>query len=177
MFSVLSTEDVLAETMYRLRRNRRDLDGGVIYDLRAKFEEAIDEILKDFQGDIEYQGADPDDKHVHAAAVAGDADYLLTEDRGFVWDDDTPYEVYTCDEFFMLIDDGSPISVQRVVSNQLAYYRRNGNSKSLVDALRDAGCPQFAQRIEDHLRTLSGPSEQQPLPLNRRARREAQRSK
>ncbi len=65
-----TTEDVLAETAYRLRREFPEIPGGVIVDLRKKVAAVFDEILPDFDASIDYSGADPDDRHVHAGAIA-----------------------------------------------------------------------------------------------------------
>jgi predicted nucleic acid-binding protein len=165
MFQIHTTEDVLAETAYRLRRSNPTMPGGVITDLRAKITSSIDELVGDFDATIPYTGADPDDRHVHAAAVASRADILLTEDGGFTGSDDDPYEVFSCDEFFLLVDDSAGWLVQNVTADQNAYWAaRTGPRKTLAGALQDAGCPLFAQRVEAHLQVLSGVG-------NRRTRR------
>jgi len=166
MFQLHTTEDVMAEAFYRLRRDKPDLPGGVISDLRDKLEKNLDEILRDFDTTVPYGGTDPNDLHVHAAAIAGGAHILLTQDQGFASSEETQYEVFNCDDFFLLLDDSSPRSVQRVTHAQRAYWAGKPGSapkKTLVQALMDAGCPQFAYRVNEHLRTLSG-----PIPGDRR---------
>lgn len=169
MFQVHSTEDVLAETLYNLRRANPGWDGARTARLRILLTENLDEILQDFDGSIEYVGKDPNDCHVHAAAVACKADILLTADKGLAYTadaDSLPYSVYTPDEFFVLIDDSTPMSVQRVTENQRRYWAdvaANGKTtKALAGALIDSGCPDFAVRVHGHLRTLSGPSAVKP---------------
>ncbi|MFD1716175.1 PIN domain-containing protein [Amnibacterium flavum] len=158
MFQLHTSRDVIVEVLYQLRRNHQDMDGGVIVNLHDKITAAVDEILDDFDASISYTGEDPNDRHVHAAAVACAAQILLTEDAGLTSDDETTYEVWNCDDFFVLIDDSAGWFVERVVRDQHRYWSaRPGRPKSIVKALEDARCPQFAKRVAKHLRTLSGP--------------------
>lgn len=82
MFQLHSTEDVLAETLYRLRRKYQKWDGGQITRLRARIIDVLAELVEDYDVGIPYDGRDPNDRHVHAAAVASRADMLLTADGG-----------------------------------------------------------------------------------------------
>lgn len=107
MFQIHTTEDVLAETEYRLRRNNPTMLGGVITDLRKKITDSIDELVGDYDATIPYGGPDPHDRHVHAAAIASHAHILLTNDAGFEGSDEEPYEVFNCDDFFILVDDSA----------------------------------------------------------------------
>ncbi|WIE74103.1 PIN domain-containing protein [Curtobacterium sp. MCJR17_020] len=156
MFQLHTTEDVLAEALYTLRRHMRDADGAVTVHIREAILASIDEVLQDFDGSVAYSGSDADDRHVHAAAVGCQADVLLTEDQGFTEDDRAPYEVYTCDDFFCLVDDAVPDRVRSVALKQLKYWNSQPQRKSLKQALIDAGCPDFAVRVEGHLRVASG---------------------
>ena len=155
MFSIVTSEDVLAEVEYSLRRLHPEAPGRLIVQKRAKIVECVDEVLGDFDATVPYNGADPHDRHVHAAALAAGADILLTNDGGFSDSEDELYEVYRADDFFILIDDGAPSHVQRVTDKQRIYWR-DRDGRPLADALRGAECPQFAERVTGHLRTLSG---------------------
>ncbi|ROP61116.1 PIN domain-containing protein [Curtobacterium sp. ZW137] len=158
MFQLHTSEDVLAEVVYTLRRLRPERSGGAVTRLRAAILASMDELIDEFDATLSYTGPDPDDRHVHAAAVAGGADILLTEDRGLGNNDHALYTVHRCDEFFVLIDDSAPWMVRDVVQMQGRYWatRPNRASGGLARALRDAGCPEFAARVERHLRALSG---------------------
>jgi len=166
-FQIHSTEDVLVETLYRLRRDHPKWDGGHISRLRKHLELNLDELIADYDMSVNYNGVDPNDLHVHAAAIAGHADILLTADEGFATlaeRDTLPYSVYGCDAFFVLLDDSGSRAVQRVVSFQQKYWSKKRDSdpavKSLSAALAAAGCKEFALRVEGHLKTLSGPTPQ-----------------
>lgn len=162
MYTVATTEDVIAETLYNFRKRRPDVDGGLITNIRSKIVTSIDELLEDYVVDGSYPGPDPHDAHVHAAAVACQADVLLTCDTG--WFDLSeeelsrlPYEPQTPDCFFTLVDDSAPEAVRAVTANQLGYYLSKSPSVDLPEKLRKADCPTFAQRVGKHLQTI-------PLP-------------
>jgi hypothetical protein len=94
--------------------------------------------------------------------VASRADILLTSNgRDFGDADLLPYEIYTPDEFFLLVDDSAPEQVRRVTLKQVKYWEakehRGENVKPLNVALADAGCNEFATRVRLHLQTLAGP--------------------
>ena len=72
--------------------------------------------------------------------------------------DSLPYEVHTPDGFLVLVDDSAPHRVRAVTRDQERYWDRRPRSKSLVQALQDAGCPDFAQRILVHLCELPAAS-------------------
>ena len=181
MFTVFSTEDVIVEALYHLRRAHPRWDGERTVALQGHFRDNLDEVLGNFDASVEYAGNDPDDRHVHAAALACNADILLTGDRGFASResliDELPYEVFRADELFVLIDDSSSQAVLRVTDAQRRYWQERSSKgtqpKPLAEALDDAGCALFARRIQDHLKTLSG---LEP-PLNRKARRLLRREK
>ena len=162
MFQLHSTIDVVTETVRARRRLQPELDGNITRRLHDDLIENLDEIVADFDGSVEFHGSDPDDRHVHAAAIAGGSNILVTSNGGDFGDPDLlPYEIYTPDEFFLLVDDGAQDSVRRVTMAQLKYWnakRARGHSvKPLPGALIDAGCPIFAARVSGHVRFLAGP--------------------
>lgn len=165
MFVVFSTEDVLTETIYHLRRNHPTWTGGQVAAVRELIERNLDDKVREYDPQMPYPFDDPRDRHVHAAAVASGVEFLLTVDNGFTLpeglDADTlNYEVYTADEFFVLADDSSSAAVMRVAERQRRYWTerttRGESPTSLADALRAADCPEFAARVDGHLRTQSG---------------------
>ncbi|MEJ7647682.1 MAG: hypothetical protein WKF57_01345 [Nakamurella sp.] len=114
--------------------------------------------ISEYPGDADAPISDPKDRHVHAAAVAGEISCLVTSDSDFTRltpavMDLLPYEIHTPDSFFVSIDRRSPMSVLVVTREQHAYWTFRGRS-DLPDALRRAGCPHFADRVTGHLRTL-----------------------
>ena len=128
LFSVHWTEDILAETISRLRRAHLDWSGGLITRIsdrmRATFEGGR---VDDFASvGSSYRGTDPNDQHVHDAAIACGAHILLTSDRGFtgpgVDRDDLPYEIYRPDDFFVLVDDSAPEVASAATAEQLNYW-------------------------------------------------------
>ena len=159
MFQLHCTEDVLAEALYHLRRDHPKWRGFQTSSIRQAMVDALDEIVTDFDPTIDYPGADPNDRHVHAAAVACRADILVTGDQGLLNMPDQsslPYEIYSPDEFFVQVDDSSPLLVMRVTEEQRVFWAAKKRHKGLVVALEKAGCPQFGARVQKHLKTLSG---------------------
>ncbi|AZI58878.1 PIN domain-containing protein [Nakamurella antarctica] len=160
LFSVHWTEDILAETIYRLRRAHPEWSGLEITkindSIRGTFEGGR---VDDFSDDTSYQGNDPNDRHVHAAAATCHANILLTDDAGFAGPDgveaaELPYEIYKPDQFFVLVDDASPDLVRRVTVEQQKYWLAKDGSANLPNALRKAGCNDFAERVRQHLQSL-----------------------
>lgn len=159
MFSTCTTEDIIAEVLHRTRKKRPAAPGGVIASLGTQIRRYSSEIITDFDCSVEYDGEDPDDLHVHAAAVTGQVDILLTMDHGFEALEKRstlPYSVYSADAFFSLIDDSSPSLVRKVTSEQRKFWAERPGSKGLVQALENAGCPDFADRVNGHLATEAG---------------------
>ncbi|MCS5723464.1 PIN domain-containing protein [Herbiconiux sp. CPCC 203407] len=161
MFQVHSSIDVVVEVVRAVRRHKPHLDGAITRKLHDLLIANLDEILPDYDASVEFAGTDPDDRHVHSAAVAARADLLLTSNqRDFGDPGALPYELYEPDAFFVLVDDGSEATVRRTVMKQLAYWRSRSEAgrqvKGLVQALDEAHCPQFAGRVRGHLQRLSG---------------------
>lgn len=160
MFTIAATEDILAEALYHLRRRYPKADGGMIASLHDRLVENIDQRVEQYAIDDSYLGSDPNDAHVHAAAVACRADIVLTCDRGFAelrpdQLDQLPYEVQHPDDFFILVDDSSPDIVERVVIKQATYHCKREGEANLPEHLSAAGCPKFAVRVRAHLAHLA----------------------
>lgn len=156
-FSVYWTEDILAETLYHLRRSYPLWDGAKIAAVRSRIVSTFEGgRVEDFTPSGEFPGSDPHDEHVHAAAIACGAQYLLTADSGFhdpAVADELPYEVYAPDDFFMLIDQSAPRVVREAIRLQQNYWQNRGPC-NLPRSLVQAGCPHFAERVRQHLQSL-----------------------
>ncbi|WP_229794929.1 PIN domain-containing protein [Saccharothrix coeruleofusca] len=164
IYTVYWTEDVLAEVIYRLRRRHPTWSGAKITSVRDLIAKTFEGgRVDDFTIDGSFFGKDGDDQHVHAAAVACQADIVLTGDNGFFATgcdaDARPYEVYKPDDFFMLVDDSAPHLVQRVTREQTLYWVRKGGRADLAGKLVEAGCLRFAERVRAHQGRLSLPGQ------------------
>lgn len=163
-FSLVSTEDINAEAIARIRDRYPDLDGGVITQIARQLREVCT-IQEDFDGSLRFPGDDVNDSHVHSAAVEARAGYLVTADTGFHTIEDTdalPYEVYTPDDFLMLANEQSRERVLMATRENLKFYQkalnRSADTKPLADALKASGCPKFAEVVTENLILLSGAS-------------------
>src|SRR5690606_33306366 len=119
MFTVHSSEDILAETLYRLRRSHPHAPGHMISQIHDRIVEQLDDRIVDFEIDGSFPGDDEHDAHVHAAALASGAKILLTADSDFLALpekvlDGLTYEVHTPDYFFSLVNGAAPASVRSV---------------------------------------------------------------
>lgn len=160
MFTVYATEDILAETLYRLRRRYPNAPGSLTSRAHDRICEQLDDRVADYTIDGSYPGPDQNDAHVHAATVASGAGKLLTADSGFTKLDEEvaaqlPYEVHTPDSFFTLIDDSASLKVRAVTEEQLRYFLKRDGEADLPGRLKNAGCPSFAERVRVHLQALS----------------------
>lgn len=148
LYTVLWTEDILAETLANIRKDRTDLEGGQIAHIREQIIEVFPGgQVRDYAST--YALPDPKDSHVHGAAVAGDADILLTSNtRDFIplggSEDDLPYELYTPDEFFMLVDSSDHSLVERTAFLIDGHHHRNHARYSTAERLKAAGAREFA---------------------------------
>ncbi len=155
MFTLASTEDILAETIHSIRRRYPHMAGGVMARTRELITQTLDEMIRDYPvGD--FPGADINDSHVHGAAVHAQVDILLTNDTG--WDrvaDQLPYDIYRTDDFFLLVSDSAPRAVADVACQQIQHQlARGADEVDLVASLKSAQCPQFAERVRQLLQTI-----------------------
>lgn len=77
LFYAYWTEDVLGETIYRLRRLHPGWSGRQIALVRDRLVKALgtDMRVSDFEIDPSFKGNDKNDAHVHSAALACEASY------------------------------------------------------------------------------------------------------
>lgn len=153
------TEDILAETMYHLRRDHPDWPGHKTRTVADKIRAVFDGgRVEDFVPDGSFVGPDPHDQHVHAAALACGAGILLTADNGFsspsAQEEESHYEVHAPDDFFVLVDDSAPDIVRAVVLKQQHYWLRRQGRANLPQTLIAAGCHHFADRVRNHLQDI-----------------------
>lgn len=161
-FEVKWTEDIMAEVLYHLRKDHPTFSDPQIGGVRDKIVEIFPAgRIRGYEIDSGLPYPDIFDAHVHAAAIHGEVDFVLTSDRGFekLGDllDELPYEVHSPDSFFCLLDDSSPRSIQQVTQAQLDYWAAKGKPFNLSTQLVNAGAPQFAERIRKHLQSCRPP--------------------
>lgn len=140
------TVDILSETIRSLSRNR-GLDGGQLTRLFDKIQQNMDARIDDYPNRDDSPCADPFDAHLHNAAVAGRTDILVTQDTGFTElteevRDSLPYEIYTPDEFLILVHDSSRRAAVAATERQIAYRQGDLQEKLVVER-----CPRFSSRV------------------------------
>ncbi len=162
LFHLRWTEDVLAELVYHLRRQFPHFSdrqvGGVRDKIVGVFGE--DSRICGYEIDRSLDYTDQYDEHLHAAAEHGDVQYVITDDRGFhrfteLNDDRLGYEVYTPDDFLMLVHRDAVATVREALLLQIEYHRRSGKPFNLATMLEDAQAPNFASAVRDLLQEPS----------------------
>lgn len=96
---------------------------------------------------------DPDDHHVCALAVAGDADYLITRDQGYLPDGLRGHgvEVVAPDDLLCRALDDQPQAVLDVLELQAGEWGGGRPVAALLEAFERAGAPDFAGRARAEL--------------------------
>jgi predicted nucleic acid-binding protein len=97
--------------------------------------------------------ADPGDHHVCALAVAGNADYLITRDQGYLPDGLRRHgvEVVAPDDLLCRLLDDQPQSVLDVLELQAGEWGGGRPIATLIDAFERAGAAAFAGRARTEL--------------------------
>lgn len=110
MFDLFSSEDVFAEVVYHYRRSNPKRSGDEVNGLVNQIRELV-HVVDHYdceRAQADYMGADPNDLHLHAAAVDNDCSVLLTNDRKLYASldesqlDGLPYSVCTADDFSVI---------------------------------------------------------------------------
>lgn len=156
-FLLFSSRDSITETMYHQRRNRPTADGEQLARIQANLYRSLDDVVDQFPGNISFPGLDPQDQHIHAAAISVEARYLITDDIGFadIDEDDLPYEVHSSDSFFMLVAENMPSAIDAVIIKQLTHYRQQEGVLPLDVKLEQSGCLTFAECVRVHTRQMA----------------------
>lgn len=158
MFQLHSTEDVFAGVLANMREKSPTAPGHVTRHRLELIRACVDEVIQDFPGDAEFTGTDPEDYHVHAAALAARSDLIVTADspEGITTTPDAqPYELISPDDFFMLVVDSSPACLLPIVRSQFEYWKTKPGYRQLDHALAKAGCQQFGLRVRATLSRLA----------------------
>jgi hypothetical protein len=103
--------------------------------------------------DLASLSTDPADAHVCALAIAANADYLFTHDRGYLRDGLAYYRVrvITPDEFLAPTFDADPRGMLAVMELQAASWAGGRPIKDLLDTIERAGTPLLAGKARAHI--------------------------
>lgn len=157
LYSVYTTEDVIAEVLHSMRRAKPQAPGHLTRRRSELLREFTDEIVSNCPGDLAFTGSDPDDYHVHAAPVACRAHFVLTGDSPTHLTADAASEAYgviSPDAFFLSVTNSAPDALRPVVVDQIAYWSALKGHMQLDEALSRAGCPEFAKRVRRELHAM-----------------------
>lgn len=148
VFSVTWTEDVMTETLYHLRKDHPLWSEQQVGGIRRNLEKAFaGGQITGYQIDPALKYPDIGDAHLHAAAIHGSVDIVVTANgKDLPYDDDLPYEIYQPDDFLILVDDAAPKAVRAVTEQQLRHYHQKSSGADGVDLplrLKNADAPVF----------------------------------
>lgn len=156
LFHLCWTEDVLAELVYHLRKKHPHYSDRQIGGVRDKIVTVVAEHgrISGYEIDSTLEYTDEYDAHLHAAAEHGGIQYVITNDLGFhhfavANDEQLGYEVYTPDDFLMLVHRDAIATVRETLLDQIAYHRRLGKPFNLAARLESAQAPKFAAAIRE----------------------------
>lgn len=159
IFHLKWTEDILAELVYHIRKKHPHYSDAQVGGIRDRIiAVAPHGRIKGYVIDSDLAYTDDYDAHLHAAAEHGGVQYVVTNDNRFLDfaeanDDILDYEVYTADDFLMLVNRSSPGAVREVLLEQIDYHRRRGGAFNLPASLESSGAPQFADVIREMMRS------------------------
>jgi predicted nucleic acid-binding protein len=103
--------------------------------------------------DLAMLTSDPDDQHVCALVIAGDADLLLSDDRGYLRDGLAEHhvEVITPDAYLCMALHDDPEAVIGALQSQAAAWGGGRLIAELLDAIERAGASTFASEARGSL--------------------------
>lgn len=174
MYSVISSREAVVEAMSSLRNTFPEFSGDQISVIQDRIEGSLGDLITSFPGGAVEGIADPGDFHIYYAAAYAGAHILLTQNvKDFADVQDPPFDLYSLDDFFMLVAENNPEAVLRTADRQRRYWqdrpaRARTLPKGLVQALIEAGAPKFATQVGLTLQKLSGmglPTSANPLSL------------
>lgn len=152
MYVLLWTRDIQVEALRVMRRKHPEWPGTAIEGRLKMLEEIFDEMIIYPEADYAFTGTDEGDFHVHAAAVAGKANYILTDNAPkdiTLVPDEEHYEIVNSDDFFNLVADSNVPAFIAATEGQFDYYSQRGRmSRPIHQVLEDVGCPEFARRVQ-----------------------------
>lgn len=158
-FRICWTEDIMAELVYRLRREYPEWNENQVGGVRRNLIAAIGtEPIAGYPAVGHADISDPFDSHLDAAAEHGNVNYVVTGDkRALVPDPDlTTYEYCQIDEFLVLCDDSMPETVSRALLTNLGFHIKRARTRGLdgfpnfPEKYEKAGASEFAARVRGH---------------------------
>jgi predicted nucleic acid-binding protein len=150
LFDLIWSEELLEEAKRSLSE-RKNLSTGAaeawVEHMRREFPDGrVDPLAIPADLDLADLTRDPDDTHVCALAVAGNADLLFTFDRGYLKEPLRRHgiEVPDLDELLVQQCEEQPDVFRRVIEREARVWRGGRPVEELLAALERANVPEFA---------------------------------
>jgi len=129
MFQLHATEDIFFEALHAKRKRDARAPSYVRTDRIEKIRGCVGGVLPTPPGLISVTGSDQGDNHSHAAAISSRADVILTQNSSTditQTSDDEPYEIYSADDFFLLVVRSKSGCLLSCTANRLRYWGPRG---------------------------------------------------
>lgn len=172
-FAVVSSRDCLVETIANIRERNPEAPGAMISHIHDLIEGSLHDLITDYPGGPIEGMPDEKDWHVVHAAHEAQVKILVTENMK----DFAPvahllkFDLYCPDDLFELVWENDPAAVEELTKKQIRFWRSEGERyaaegkpapKGLAEALRGAAAPRFADIVEQVVRKLGGPDDDDP---------------
>jgi predicted nucleic acid-binding protein len=150
LFDLIWSEELLDETKRSLIERKKLLAEAAeawVEHMRREFPDGrVDPSAIPDDLDLAALTRDPDDAHVCALAIAGDADYLFTFDRGYLKEPLRLHgvEVPALDRFLVEQCEEQPDAFRRVIESEAAAWAGGRPIEELLAALKRANVPELA---------------------------------
>ncbi len=155
LFDLTWSEDLLTEARATLVE-RKGLTAEVadvwVGHMRREFPDGcVDPSTVPDEVDLGSLTRDPNDRHVCALAIAGEADLLFTFDRGYLREPlrARGVDVPDLDRYLAAQFDRQPIAIMRAVEKQADIWRGGRSLDELLAAYGRAGVPGFAAALAE----------------------------
>lgn len=153
LFDLIWSEDLLVEARKSLIHGKGltvEIADTWVGHMRREFPDGcVDPSSVAVEADLGSLTEDPNDLHVCALAIAGEADLLFTFDRGYLGEPlrARGVDVPDVDRYLAAQFAEQPIAVMRVVEKQADVWRGGGSLDELLAAYGRAGIPGFAAAL------------------------------
>lgn len=155
-YQVYVSQGVLDEFGYHWRKKNPQCSDGVRQTYVEQVMKSATGLVEGFEVSMPVGYPDEHDAHVHSAAVAAEADALVTNDSRLIrfaqsseGEDALPYDTMSADDFLVqMAEFVDPRALDQVYLKQEEYLERRDSQVTVPQALRKAQAPQFARYLQ-----------------------------
>lgn len=155
-YQVYVSQGILDEFGYHWRKNNPQCSDGVRQNYVEQVMKSVTGLVEGFDVSMPVGYPDEHDAHVHSAAVAAEADALITNDSRLIkfaqspeGECTLPYDTMKADDFLVQVAEFiDPQALDRVYLMQEKYLERRDPQATVPQELQKAQAPQFARYLQ-----------------------------